>query len=355
MKTNKKTSVYSIMVIVITALIMTTVVGTDDIYAASKQSKVKSHRNAIKSYNNKTKKIAKKTEAANKYAKKTSGYYKKAKKTKSLKKLKNLRSKAKSSYNTAKCLDYKRQVKDVYIEIKKISDKAPSMDTFVSQALSTHNKANKSKSVSTLKSYLSSINSLHKNAKSHKATLTWYEEEYHMEQVAGYYKTVTVQEREGVVAYVYAFWTPLWDSGRLTESIWTTNGLDGNDLSAGHPKLTIEYHLDNPNRDKELTNLGIMSWINETNPSAIGTKAYAHSGWNWLDGYRPSGTLATSKNGGGFVGLREMWDNLLAEGKTNGNHTSPNSFFIELKPKVTEQRWVSPTEKKVIDRKAGWY
>ena len=86
-----------------------------DIYATSKSvvQKISSYKKTIKIYNIKTAKLAKKTPEALKYTKKTKAYYKKAMKTKSVKKLRSLRAKAKKAYTNARILDYRRQLADV--------------------------------------------------------------------------------------------------------------------------------------------------------------------------------------------------------------------------------------------------
>lgn len=312
-KTIKKTTLM-IMLTVTIAMVCTTI-APNSIYADSKSS-VKSYKNSIKSYNTKTKKLYKNTPAAKKYYKKTKSYYKKSKKTGNIKTLRKYKKKAKNAYTSARRLDYNRQVGDVYKNIKAISNKAPSMDSFVTKATSIYNKAKSTKSISSKKKYLGQIRSLSSQAQAHKAALSWYDAEYRQEYVPGSYKTVVVQEAE----YVYSY-------TKYYKAVANGKGFRTGEL------------YDNWDIDKCLANGSVFpAYKGNSTLAEWGVQVYQDSNENVI---RP-------------IEDRDAYSSSLSS-KGISTQVVGTCEWFQTKERITKQQWVEPYYKNVLVREAGWY
>ena len=291
-----------------------------DTYAKSKTKgqNIKSYKKSIKTYNIKTKKIAKKTPAAAKYAKKTKGYYKKSKKTNSARKLKSLKKKAKRAYKSALILDYKRQIKEIYIDTENVAKQAPSIKPYVSDALTIYEKAKKCKSVLTLKEYLNKIKAINKNARIAKSKLTWHDAEYQQEYIKGHYETYVIQKAEYELMNVYYYVQLARYKGYVTGFTYDWN------FELCKANGAVFPYSDN---NEDMKAWGCIAY---TDSDDIQHRIIANS---------------------------EMTDfelNILTPLGLGGQSRETSEWF-KIKDEITGQKWVEPHYKTTLIRDAGWY
>ncbi len=294
-------------------------ISIDNVYAANKasSSKIKSYKKSIKSYNAKTQHLAKATPAAKKLAQKTKSYYKKSKQTKKIKTLQTLKTKTKKTYNNAQKLDYNRQTKDIYLNIKDISYQAPSLNTYTSRALAIYNQSRSSKSLTTIKKNLSKIKTVYKNGKAHKATLTWHEAEYRYEYVEGHYEKVIIQQAEYKLMNVSYYVAMASSNGYQTGSTYSWNL---NTCLQNGSVFPFSSDI------SEMKTWGCIWYIDD--------KGIGH------DIIPISESTAYAKY-------------LISLGLSTQSRETVEWF--QTKEEISEQKWIEPYTKTILIRNAGWY
>lgn len=309
----------SIIAVLIVSLLFSTC-NYSMVFADSSKSvsKTGSYKKSIKSYNKKTQKIAKNTPAASKLAKKTKSYYKKSKKTKKVKTLKSLKSKSKKAFKSAQVLDYRRQIKDVGKQIKDVSYLAPSMDSYVTKSTTINSNAKKCTSLSTLKRYLSEMKTLNKNAKTHKATLSWYDAEYRRDWIEGHYKTVIIQPAE------YDYFIVSYYVAVASNAGYKTGSTFGWDLETCKANGAIFPYSENKDEMK--------SW---------GCIYYSKDNGTTIQRIIPSSEL------------RDYSYNLVMNGISSQSRETGEWFLIQ--EEISEERWIPGYYKDTLIKKAGWY
>ena len=314
----KRKNITIISLTLVLSLFLSCFAATDT-YAASgsQKQKVSSVKKSIKTYNTKTAKLAKKTPGAVKYAKKTLSYYKKSKKTKSIKKLKTLRTKAKKAYKNARVLDYRRQISEVYKDVLAVAKQAPSIKQYETDALSLFNKSKKCKSISTLKSYLTKIKTINKNAKTAKSKLTWHDAEYRQEWVESHYQTIIDSPAQYEYMIVsYFVWIAL-DKGFKTGFTYDWDLDKCIENGAVFPIFRDKDHM------KEW---GLIAYVDEDD--------------------NIQRVIESSE-------LSDYVKYLMSIGIETQNRETGEWFL--MKEEVSHEKWIEGYYKKILVKEAGWY